>query len=86
MTGMVAERSKQPVFMVAEQTDDLCADVALKREDGIDAAFSVWASIDVVPEKHHGVVVGHLAANLVKRVVERSAIPVDVSNRNRGHV
>jgi hypothetical protein len=86
MTAMVAERSKQPVFVVAEQADHLCADVALKREHGIDAAVDVWASIDVVPEKHHGVVGGHLAANRVKHVGERSTIAVDVPNRNRGHV
>ena len=55
MTTAVPQCSKEPVFVISEQTYDLCIGCGSKPQDRIDATFRIRTSIDVVAQEHDGV-------------------------------
>ena len=85
MSAIIVQRSKEPVFVVAEQADDFGLDLVLKLQNGIHAAFGVWTPVDVVAQEDNRVTPATLAVNLVENVVKRRQISVDVADCNGSH-
>ena len=55
MTTAVPQCSKEPVFVISKQADDLCLGCISETQDRIDAPFRIRTSIDVIAEEHDGV-------------------------------
>lgn len=85
MTAAVTQRSKEPIFVVAEQANDFRRDAALKLENRIDAAARFATAIDVIAEKHDGVAASALFSNLVEKVGERFEVAMDVADGDGRH-
>ncbi len=71
--------------MVPAQADDLGVHLLAECQDGLDAALSAHASIDVVAEEDNPVAGPDLVPQLVQQIHEGRKAAVDVADRNRGH-
>jgi hypothetical protein len=82
----VVVRPKQPVLMVPEQTHDLGAGLAMKAKNRFHAPSRVGPSVDIVSEEHDSIPSGTLPKNLLENIVKGRKVPVNISDRNGGHL
>ena len=82
---MVVLRAFQPVLVITQEADHIGAAFVSKRQDGLNATFRIGASVDVIAEKDHHVLICDFRAQLSEKVEQCCKISVDVSYRDCRH-
>ena len=82
---MITVRLQQPLFVIPKKRNNATIGFASELEDSFDTSPAIRTAVNIISQKHDGVVVSDLRSNPRYQVVECGQVAVDVADRHDRH-